>query len=207
MKKVMIVCGYGKMKTGAIVDYVKYSIRLARREIVNIIIYSGGDTTDESNGSWKTEAEMLMAIKNDFCFGEWMPETVFLKEEKSYNTLTNILYSIKLLADDNIGQLVVVCNRFHLIKTNIVCLKICGLRNMKHWTSDRRLVFCAFPLTKRASENIKILLKTIPETLGYFIRPIGRRLEYLQYQKRTGRNEQINFWQFCVKFIPTGELF
>jgi uncharacterized SAM-binding protein YcdF (DUF218 family) len=196
---VVIVCGYGKNWYG-IQKYVWHALDKASNAKVKAVIFSGGDTTNESTGGpweFKTEAEVMGAIaKSEISITGKM--TRIILEEKAYNTLTNMLYSKKMIDDEN-EKIIIVCNEAHLLKVRMAAIKVFGLKS-----TQKQISF--FQLTTGEIENLKILIKTIPEVLGYFIRPIGRRIEYEQWRQRTGRNEQLNFKQFCQKFRNAGEL-
>lgn len=202
----VIVCGYGKVKSRDIVEYLKFALKKALKYDIGLIIPTGGDTADDKNGHWLTEAEMLKQISKDI-LAEWYPRNCrieLLEENEAYNTLTNILYSLKIAENKELGKfgkVFIVCNRMHFGKILMASIKLFGLKE-----THRRVSINTFPLTKRVGENLKILVKTIPESIGYFIRPIGRRIEYWQWKQRTGRNENLNFCQFCARYIPTGEL-
>lgn len=192
MERCMIVCGYGKRENSSIFNYVEFCMLVAVKYIINLIIFSGGNTTDECNGSWKTEAGMMEIIANTMKIGR----VRFQKEEKAYNTLTNILFSLKMFKHDvsESDKIFIVCNTAHVIKVFFASIKIFGLTATK-----RQVVICPYPLTKRASENIKTFLKTPFEAFGYFFRPFGWYLEYWQWWLRTGRNERVGYWQFRLR--------
>ncbi len=199
MERCMIVCGYGKRWTNAIYNYIEFSLLVAIKYMVSAIIYSGGDTTDDRNGSWKTEAGMMETIANTMK----IDRVKFQKEGKAYNTLTNILFSLEMFKRDisEADKIFIVCNTAHMIKVFFAAVKIFGLTATK-----RRIVICPFPLTRRVGENVKTFLKTPIEVFGYFFRPFGRYLEYWQWWLRTGRNERIGYWQFRIKCLRSGEL-
>jgi hypothetical protein len=197
-----VVCGYGKDWYG-IQKYVWYALNIASRARVKAIIFSGGDTTDESTGGpweFRTEAGVMGAIAKAEISITGKRMRIFLEEE-AYNTLTNMLYSKQMIGDEN-EEIIIVCNETHLWKVKMAAIKVFGLRSV----ISQRISFCSFPLTTGKSENLKILIKTVPETIGYFFRPLGKRIEYLQWRRRTGRNKNLNFKQFCQKFKNTGEL-
>lgn len=194
-----IVCGYGKDWHG---EYVIFALETANNANVREIIFSGGDTTDESSGcpwEFKTEAETMEAIaKMEVALTGKMMR--ILKEEEAYNTLTNMFYSKQMIDDEN-EEIIVVCNKAHLPKVFFATLKVFGLK-----AARQRISFYSFSLTTGKIENLKILIKTVPEVIGYFFRPIGRRIEYEQWKLRTGRNKQMTYKEFCSEFKRTGEL-
>lgn len=205
MEAVMIICGYGKIKSRGISKYLDFALSNAFKHDVGLIIPTGGDTTDDSNGHWITEAEMLKETLENIIDStdlvSWqtmkrMMEMEIVEENKAYNTLTNILYSIKMIKGDiaKTDKIFIVCNTAHLIKVLFALIKIFGLKAIK-----RRVVICPFPLTRRVGENIKTFLKTPIEVFGYFFRPFGWYLEYWQWWLRTGRNERIGYWKFRLK--------
>lgn len=238
-EKAVIVLGYGKTANNAMLGYMACALSVVQEELPSMVIYSGGDTTDISNGNWKTAAEMMSVIAKDWIgwprllrqklkiptlsligilFKKWYcdihdPLTFLnlyhvysnehsitvIREEGAYNTITNITNSLKYLEDKNIKRIVIVCNLAHAIKVMFASIRLLGLTKTK-----RRVVLRVFPLTVRVSENVKTLIKTVFETFGYFYRPFGRYLEYWQWKIRTGRNEQLSYWQFRLKF--RGEL-
>lgn len=206
----MIICGYGKIKSRGIVEYLNFALSKSLEHDVGLIIPTGGNTTDDRNGHWTTEAEMLKeTLKNiidwtDLVSIQTMEKKLameIIEENKAYNTLTNIFYSMKMTKDILVktDKIYIVCNTAHSIKVLFASIKILGLRVTK-----RQIVICLFPLTKRVSENVKTFLKTPVEVFGYFYRPFGRYLEYWQWRIRTGRNERLNYWQFRLKY--RGEL-
>lgn len=197
---IVIVCGYGKdwCKLG---KYVEFALKTASDAKVRAIVFSGGDTTGESSGGpweFKTEAETMEAVakKKIFLTGMMMK---ILKEKKAYNTLTNMLFSKRMINKNE--KIIVVCNKAHLWKVRMAAVKVFGLRAVR-----QQISFCSFSLTTGRIENLKILIKTIPEAVGYFFRPFGRQIEYLQWRMRTGRNEQKKYEEFCSEFRSTGEL-
>ena len=197
---IIIVCGYGK-DFYKLEEYVRFALETANEEKIRAVIFSGGDTTDEVSGpeGVETEAEMmeLIAWRGIFLTGKMMS---FFLEEKAYNTLTNMLYSKQMIDDEN-EKIIIVCNKAHLLKAKMAAVKVFGLRAV--W---QQISFCSFSLTTGRIENLKIFIKTIPEVIGYFFRPLGRQIEYLQWKLRTGRNEQLTYKEFCSEFRNTGEL-
>ena len=198
---VIIACGYGK-DWYKLEEYVRFALETANNTGVRAVIFSGGDTTDEVRGpeGVETEAEMmeLIAWESIFLTGKMMS---FFLEEKAYNTLTNMLYSKQTIDDEN-EKIIIVCNKAHLPKVFFAAIKVFGLRS----ALGQRISFCPFSLTTGRIENLKIFIKTVPEVIGYFFRPLGRRIEYLQWKRRTGRNEQMSYKEFCSEFRNTGEL-
>jgi len=197
-----IVCGYGKNweKLG---EYIRFALETANEAKVRAVILSGGDTTDEISGPWEeveTEAEImeLIARESIFLTGKMMN---FFLEEEAYNTLTNMLYSKQMIDDEN-EKIIIICNNVHLPKVFFAAIKVFG----PHSVMGQQISFCSFPLTVGKIENLKILIKTVPEAVGYFFRPLGRRIEYLQWKQRTGRNEQKSYKEFYAEFKRTGEL-
>ena len=198
--RIVIVCGYGK-DFYKLEEYVRFALETANEEKIRAVIFSGGDTTDESSGGpweFKTEAETMEAVAEKKIFLTGMM-TKILKEEKAYNTLTNMLFSKRMINENE--KIIIVCNRAHLPKVVFAAIKVFGLESTR-----RRISFCPFSLTTGRIENLKILIKTVPEVIGYFFRPIGRWIEYLQWKLRTGRNEQLTYKEFCSEFRNTGEL-
>ena len=198
---VVIVCGYGK-NWYRIQKYVWRAFDIASNARVKAIIFSGGDTTNESTGGpweFKTEAEVMEAIaKTEISITGKTMRTII--EEKAYNTLTNMLYSKQIIDDEN-EKIIILCNKAHLPKVFFAAIKVFGLKAI-----GQRISFCPFPLTTGKIENLKILIKTVPEAVGYFFRPLGRRIEYEQWKRRTGRNERMTYKEFCSEFKRTGEL-
>lgn len=207
-RNVMIVCGYGKKKSRDIVEYLDFSLRKALDYDIDLIIPTGGDTTDDSNGHWITEAEMLKkTLKNIIDWRdlislkelERMMKMEIIEENEAYNTITNILNSNRMIAGSKADKIYIVCNTAHSIKVLFAAIKIFGIQ-----ATRRQIVFCPFPLTKRVKENVKTFLKTPLEVFGYFYRPFGCYLEYWQWRLRTGRNERLGYWEFRIKY--RGEL-
>lgn len=204
----VIVCSYGKNMTKIIIDYVESTVdeitkKFALKGEYCRIIVSGGNT-EAGDCKWRTEASMMKVAISRTIAKKSLPDMISVEAEHSaYNTLTNILFSKQVFGNEinNFSEIIIVCNKAYFIKNVFACIKVFGVK-----TVSRKVSFCPFPLTVRKRENIKILLKTGPEVIGYFIRPIGRRLEYWQWKIRIGRNERINFWQFCQRFMPKGEL-
>ncbi len=196
-----VVCGYGVLRNQVIEDYVEYSLKTAKKIKADTIIFSGGNT-GKANGLWKTEAEMMSIIAEEVISSMTGMIIEVIEEEEAWNTLGNMLYS-KWLIDNKTEKIVVVCNRFHLPKVIAATIRVFGLKRVY-----QRISFRPFPLTTGKVENLKILAKTVPEVIGYFyfFRPLGRRIEYKQWKRRTGRNEQLSYKEFCLKFRKTGEL-
>lgn len=197
---ITIVCGYGK-DWSELEEYVRFALETASSAKAKSIIFSGGNTTDKSSGPWefRTEAEAMKSIAETEIFLRGKRMRIFLEEE-AYNTLTNMLYSKQMINDKN-EKIIVVCNKAHLLKVFFATLKVFGLK-----ATRQRISFYSFSLTTGKIENLKIFIKTIPEIIGYFFRPLGRRIEYLQWKRRTGRNEQMSYREFCSEFKRTGEL-
>lgn len=206
----MIVCGYGKRQNIGISRYLDFALRTAIKYNVDLIILTGGDTTDDSNGHWATEAGMLKETLENIIdtrdLVSWqtmkkLREIEIIEENEAYNTFTNIFYSMKMIKDILVktDKIYIVCNKAHMIKVLFASIKIFGLK-----TTKRQIVICPFPLTKRVSENVKTFLKTGFEVFGYFYRPFGRYLEYWQWRIRTGRNKRLSYWKFRLKYC--GEL-
>lgn len=202
MVNVVMVCGYGKIRTKGMNEYVRFAFETALVEDADILCFSGGDTADKANGKWKTEAEMMGKIAQEIVAENPLTRTImdFWIENEAYNTLSNELFC-KNLIGENFEKIVIVCNKAHILKVVLAAIRVFGIK-----TTKRKLVFRTFSLTKRKSENIKILLKTIGETIGYFARPIGRRIEYWQWRIRTGRKEKLGFYKFCAEQISEGKL-
>jgi len=207
LKTVVIVCGYGKKTTGDMIDYIESSFCEIAKDFALkgehcTVIVSGGDT---ENGKWKTEAEMMKVVINRMIARKGLPKNMIQVEPEvcAYNTLTNIMFSNRLLGReaDNPDTIAVVCNESHYPKTMFACFKVFGLE-----MSAEKVIFYTFPLTKRFSENIKTYFKTGFEIFGYFFRPFGRYLEYWQWRLRTGRNERLSYWRFRLKYAKSGEL-
>lgn len=195
----VIVCGYGKERTWAMEQYVAYSLFVALKEKAENVIFSGGNTTDKRDGDWDTESEMMRVIALDVMEVHLTLQYINLvKEEKAYNTLGNLLHSKRKIGSTE--KIIVVCNKAHLVKTRIAAVRIFGIK------AARRITFYSFPLVLKKREIFRIYLKTIGETIGYFLRPVGRRIEWLQWRLRSGRKKKIDFWQFCLRYIPTGDL-
>lgn len=193
----VIVCGYGKNWNDPMEKYIRHALKTASKTRAWAIIFSGGNTTNETNGSWKTEAEMMDTIAEEMISLTGKPIKIIL-EEDAYNTLRNLENSKRMI---NAERIIIVCNWFHLPKVVGAAIKVFGLK-----ATWQRISFRPFLLTTGKIENLMILAKTVPEVLGYFIRPLGRRIEYKQWKLRTGRKEQLTYKEFCSKFIPTGEL-
>ncbi len=45
----VIVCGYGKNWSEEMKEYVEFALQVAKKTVAEKIIFSGGDTADESN--------------------------------------------------------------------------------------------------------------------------------------------------------------
>lgn len=124
-----------------------------------------------------------------------------LLEKKAYNTLGNLENS-KQMIDEN-EKIIIICNETHLWKVRMAAIKVFGLGALR-----QRISFHSFPLTTGKIENLKILVKTVLEAIGYFFSPLGVCISYLQYRQRTGRNDQVGFWkgfwQFRQKFRTRG---
>ena len=196
----VIVCGYGK-DWYKLEEYIRFALETASKARANIIIFSGGDTTSDSTGGpweFETEAEVMEAIARTEIAVTGKRMKIIL-EKKAYNTLGNLKNS-KQMVDEN-EKIIIICNEAHLWKVRMAAIKVFGLGVLR-----QRISFYPFPLTTGKMENLKILLKTIPEVVGYFIRPLGRRIEYKQWKLRTGRNKQMTYKEFCLKFRNTGEL-
>lgn len=186
----IVVCGYGMMRCPSIEAYVKYVAEIALKEAQKnqaLLIFSGGDTTDEKNGPWRNEAELMYTIGVEL-FGKSLWNLVYLETE-SFNTLTNIKYS-RALAEAVIkresDEMIIVCSSSHFLKVFFATVSLLGWRRALFKTKIK-----SFPLIKRWSgEYVKILLKTIPEVIGYFVPFIGTKIQALQYKKRTGRHKE-----------------
>lgn len=196
-----VIFGYGK-DSGSVMKYVKFGFRTAKKAGAETIITTGGDTSNESNNPWlaETEAEMMGNIIRDI-ISLTGRRVKILEEKRAYNTLTNVLYIALEQMIDETEKVIIVCNKAHFPKVFFATVKVLGLR-----ATMQRISFHPFPLTTGKIENLMILAKTVPEVLGYFIRPLGRRIEWIQYNQRTGRNKQLTYKEFCSKFRKTGEL-
>ena len=180
-------------------QYVAYALFVALKEKAGKVIFSGGDTTDKKNGEWDTESEMMKKIALDVIKNHPALRHLDLAEEKdAYNTLGNLLHSKRKISSSE--RIIIVCNKAHLAKTKAAAIKTFGIKGM------RQIKFYSLPLTIRKKENFRIYLKTAGESIGYFIRPIGRRIEWWQWRLRAGRKEKVGFWQFCRRYVPTGDL-
>lgn len=199
-----------KKKSRGIGKYTDFALSNTLKYDVGLMILTGGDTTDDSNGRWATEVGMLKETLENIIDSrdlvicqtmKRMREMEIIEENKAYNTFTNILYSMKMTKDILVktDKIYIACNKAHMIKVLFASIKIFGLKATK-----RQVVICPFPLTKRISENVKTFLKTGFEVFGYFYRPFGRYLEYWQWRIRTGRNERLGYWKFRLKY--RGEL-
>lgn len=208
MEIAVIVCGYGKKPTEAMFNYIVALLDYLATDFISKgercrVIVSGGNT--EYHQKWTTEAELM---ENIF---KWLIKRKGLSkdmisietEDFAYNTFQNIFLSNRLLGNkaNNFKNIIVASNEAHFVKNLFACLKVFGSR-----TISRKVIFFTFPLTDRFGENIKIYFKTVFEAFGYYFRPFGRYLEYLQWRQRTGRNEHLDYWQFCLRSIRSGEL-
>ena len=199
-----VVLGYGKLRNPAIEDYVRYSLKITKKAEADSVIFSGGNT-GKANGPWETEAEMMSIIAEEVISSMTGMVINVIEEEEAWNTLGNMLYSKRLiyeLADGENEEIIIVYNEAHRLKVKFAAIKVFGLKAVK-----QRISFRPFPLTTGKIENLMILfLKTPLEVIGYFFRPLGRRIEYEQWKRRTGRNEQKSYREFCSEFRNTGEL-
>ena len=200
---IVIVCGYGK-NWYRLQKYVQHALEIASKAKVKLVIFSGGDTTsDSTSGPWEleTEAEVMKAIAR-IEIATTGKRMKILLEKRAYNTLSNLENSKQMINKNE--KIIIICNEAHLLKVKFAAIKVFGLGALR-----QQISFYPFLLTTGKMENLKILVKTIPETIGYFFPPLGMCISYLQYRQRTGRKEQIGFWkgfwQFRRKF-QTGEL-
>lgn len=190
-----IVCGYGKIKTENIENYIRFVLEKALKlskifqNIVKVVIlFSGGNTSRVANGPWNTEAEMMELIAEKILSELKIPSNLifeFIKEENSFNTITNIKFSKQKLENyihfqftaEIIKNIKVFCNRTHKIKVFFALLKIFGRKAFL-------IEIFSFPVIKEFFSNIKILLYTIPEVIGYFVPWIGKIIEDKQLKMR-----------------------
>lgn len=193
-EKIGIVFGYGKTWNYKEEQYLKYALKVAKKGGISLLVMTGGDTTNKSNGPWQTEAEMLR-IKMEELISQKNLDIRVVEENEAYNTPTNLLYSLRMALGYRTEKIFIVCNRAHLAKVFFSSIKILGLEATKNM-----IVFCPFLLTTRFSENVKTYLKMPIEIFGYFYRPFGCYLEYWQMKLRTGRNERPGYWKFRVKY-------
>ncbi len=198
-----IVCGYGKNWYG-LQKYVRFALEEANKVKARAIISTGGNTTSGStSGPWEfeTEAEVMAAIARIEIAVTGKRMRIFL-EKKAYNTLSNLENSKPMINENE--DIIIVCNKAHLLKVRMAAIKVFGLKAVQ-----QRISFRPFLLTTGKIESVKTLAKTIPEVAGYFFPPWGVCVSYLQYRWRTGRNDQVGFWkgfwQFRQRF-QTGEL-
>ena len=201
---VVLNLGYG-MNWETLREYVLQALKEANKARARAIIFTGGNTSDESSdGPWEfeTEAETMEAIAKTEISLTGKRMEIFL-EKKAFDTLSNLENSKEFIDNEN-EEIIIVCNKAHLLKVIAAAIKVFGVKMVR-----QQISFRPFPLTTGKIENLMILAITIPEVIGYFFPSWGVCVSYLQYRWRTGRNDQVGFrkgfWQFRRRF-NTGEL-